>query len=154
MEGSEFKTYFQKFPCLLPHFLGVYSIDTMPRRMPIRSFFVTNLSKANTLGTHWIAVVKPSKGHLEIFDSLSFRPDLILPYLKFREKFTLEYNDTQVQSSESISCGKFVVTFCVERMLNLDLSFDMLLEEVFVENKEINEERVNDFCDKLTNETF
>jgi hypothetical protein len=149
MEGSEFQNYFNNLPFLLPHFLGVYSINTMPTRMPIRTFFVTNLSEADKVGTHWIAVIKPNKGHLEIFDSLSFRPNLVLPYLKFREKLSLEYNETQIQSNDSILCGKFVVTFCVERMLNLDLSLEMLLDDIFVLNKESNENTVSDFCDNL-----
>ena len=59
MEGFEFQIYFQHVPLILPHFLGVYSIDTMPRRMPVPSFYITNLSKAETAGTHWIAVTKP-----------------------------------------------------------------------------------------------
>jgi hypothetical protein len=149
MEGSEFELYFKNLPFLLPQFLGVYSINTMPTRMPNRTFFVTNLSEADKLGTHWIAVIKPNKGHLEIFDSLSFRPYLVIPYLKFREKLSLEYNETQVQSNDSILCGKFVVTFCVERMLNLDLSLEMLLDDIFVLNKDINEKTVTDFCDNL-----
>ena len=97
MEGFEFQIYFQHVPLILPHFLGVYSIDTMPRRMPVPSFYITNLSKAETAGTHWIAVTKPRKGHLEIFDSLGFRSDLILPFLNMREKIQLEYNVTQLQ---------------------------------------------------------
>lgn len=149
MDGSEFIQYFEKLPFLMAHFLGVYSIDTMPRRMPVKSFFITNLSKSIEPGTHWCAIIKPCKGHLEIFDSLSFRPHLILPYLNFREKLSLECNETQVQSNESILCGKFVITFCVERMLNLDLSFQMLLDDIFEINKEANEKIVTDFCDNL-----
>lgn len=149
MEASEFLTFFQNLPFLLPHFLGVFSINTMPTRMPVKSFFVTNLSKSDEPGSHWIALVKPCKGHLEIFDSLSFRPHLVVPYLKFREKLCLESNETQVQSNDSILCGKFVITFCVERMLNLDLSFRMLLDDVFELNKESNEKIVTDFCENL-----
>jgi len=152
MEGSEFEEYFQKFPCLMKHFLGVYSINTMPSRMKVRTFFVTNLSKVNTPGTHWVAVIKPCKGHLEIFDSLSFRPNLVLPFLKFNEKLCLESNETAVQSSSSTLCGKFVVTFCIERMMNLDLSFQMLLDDIFTINTEINEIKVTQFCDEVINE--
>jgi hypothetical protein len=149
MDGSEFPIYFQNLPFLLPHFLGVYSIDTMPRRTPIKSFFVTNLSKAQNIGSHWIAVTKPRKGHLEIFDSLGFRHDLVMPYLNFSEKLQLEYNETQLQSNDSILCGKFVITFCVERMMNLDLPLDMLLDDVFLLNKDSNDKIVSDFCDNL-----
>ena len=149
MEGSEFPIYFKNLPLLLPFFLGTFSIDTIPTHMRVRSFFITNLSKANTQGSHWIAVVKPHKGQLEIFDSLGFRPDLVLPYLNFSEKLKLEYNITQVQSDDSVLCGKFVITFCVERMMNLDLSLDMLLDDVFVLNKESNDQIVTDFCDNL-----
>lgn len=151
MEGSEFISYFENLPYLLPHFLGVFAINNMPKRMKNRTFFVTNLSEADKPGTHWIAVIKPEKGVLEIFDSLSFRPHLILPYLKFQEKLTVESNQTAVQSENSTLCGKFVITFCVERMQNLDVSFPMLLKDIFdVENKEKNDKIVTDFCDNLT----
>jgi hypothetical protein len=149
MEGSEFLIYFQNLPLLMPHFLGVYSIDTMPRRMKVRSFFITNLSKSHNEGTHWIAVIKPRKGHLEIFDSLSFRPDLVMPYLNFTENLKIDYNQSELQSNNSILCGKFVITFCVERMMNLDLSFNMLLDDVFLLNKESNDKIVTDFCEEL-----
>ena len=149
MEGSEFSIYFQHLSLILPHYLGVFSINTMPTRMPVRSFFITNLSKAEDVGSHWIGVLKPHKGHLEIFDSLGFRSNLVLPYLNFSEKLKLEYNETQVQSNNSVLCGKFVITFCVERMMNLDLSLDMLLDDVFLLNKECNDKIVTDFCDNL-----
>ena len=77
-----------------------------------------------------------------MFDSLGFRPDLIVPYLKFREKLSIDYNKTQVQSNESISCGKFVIYLCADRMLNMDLSFQMILEDIFVENTQVNEKNV------------
>lgn len=149
MEGSEFPIYFQNLPFILPHFLGVFSVDTIPQRLKVKSFFITNLSKSQDEGTHWIAVVKPRKGHLEVFDSLSFRPELVMPYLKFAENLKLEFNTTQVQSNESILCGKFVITFCVERMMNLDLTFNMLLDDVFSVNKTNNDKIVTDFCEEL-----
>lgn len=149
MEGSEFEKYFEKVPHLMSHFLGVFSINTIPSRMKVRTFFVTNLSKSDSIGSHWIAILKPCKGVIEIFDSLGFRPDLVLPFLKFREKLTIEFNETQVQSLLSISCGKFVVMMTVERMLNLDLSFEMIFHDIFTENTEINEKNVIAFCESI-----
>lgn len=149
MEGTEFDKYFSHLPFLLPHFLGVFSINTMPTRIKVRSFFITNLSESDKPGTHWIAIVKPKKGHVEIFDSLGFRPDLVYPFLRIREDVSYESNDVAFQSDNSTLCGKFVITFCVERMVNLDLSFKMICTDIFETNKECNDKIVTDFCENL-----
>ena len=149
MDGTEFIKYFTHLPVIVPHFLGVFSINNMPTRIKVRTFFITNLSEAHKPGTHWIAIVKPKKGLVEIFDSLGFRPDLVVPYLRIREKVCFETNETAFQSDSSLLCGKFVITFCAERMLNLDLSFNMLLTDIFETNKETNDKIVTDFCENL-----
>ena len=81
MEGTEFINYFAKIPVLLPYFIGVFSIDTMPRHLKNQCFFVTNLSQHNLPGTHWIALLC-LHNKLEIFFSLGNTWHIILPYLK------------------------------------------------------------------------
>ena len=54
MDGTEFINYFSKVPVMLPYFKGVFSIDTIPKNLKNKSFFVSNLSQHNLPGTHWI----------------------------------------------------------------------------------------------------
>ncbi len=70
MLGSEFIDYFNKLPILMPHFNGVYSINTIPHQMKDRTFSIINLDPKNKPGSHWFVIVKPERGKLEIFDSL------------------------------------------------------------------------------------
>ena len=85
MEGTEFINYFAKIPVILPYFKGVFSIDTMPKSLKNKCFFVTNLSPHKLPGTHWIGFLC-LQNILEIFCSLGNTWDLILPHLKFKKK--------------------------------------------------------------------
>ena len=86
MEGTEFINYFAKIPVILPYFKGVFSIDTMPKSLKNKCFFVTNLSPHTLPGTHWIAFLC-LQNILEIFCSLGNTWDLILPHLKLKKIF-------------------------------------------------------------------
>jgi hypothetical protein len=152
MLGSDFIEYFNKLPVLMPHFNGVYSIDTIPHRMKPRTFSIINLDPKNKPGSHWFVMVKPELGKIEIFDSLGVgsKIGLITENLKFRTKQDIICNETPFQSADSHSCGLFAIYFAVERMFNLDLPFLALLEDIFVINKlEKNENTVKQFCENL-----
>lgn len=149
MLGSEFEDYFKKIPTILPHFVGVYSIDTFPKKLKNRTFFITNLSKSNELGTHWITIIKSEPQLIEIFDSLGTKIELLKPYLKFHKKPVVIYNEGAFQLSTSASCGFFAIMFAVERCFNFDLKFKKLLAEIFSPNVEINEKLVKDFVTAL-----
>jgi len=151
MLGSDFIEYFNKLPTLLPHFNGVYSINTIPCRIKNRTFSIINVDPKNKPGSHWFVMVKPERGHLEIFDSLGVgsKISLITENLKFNQKLSIEYNETTFQSAESHSCGLFAIYFSVERMFNLDLPFHTLLEEIFENKLDNNEHIVKQFCENL-----
>lgn len=147
METSDFVIYFNKVPRLSEHFLGTFSSDKIPRVMKIKTFFVSNLDPSSLPGSHWIGFVKIIPGEIEIFDSLGFRSDLILPFLKFKNNHNLTFNKTPVQNFTSNLCGKFVVTFLIERMLNQSMSFHDIIEEIFSDNLKI----ISNFCSELMN---
>ena len=68
-------------------------------------------------------------------------------YCKFRGIKEIEFNETQFQSDFSDTCGLFTIYFIIERMFNLDLSFEELLFEIFdTENLDENEMKVKEFC--------
>jgi hypothetical protein len=151
MLGSEFIAYFSKLPILIPHFNGVYSINTIPCRIKDRTFSIINLDPKHKPGSHWFVMVKPERGNLEIFDSLGVgsKIGLITENLKFKQKLSIEYNETPFQSADSNSCGLFAIYFSIERMFNLDMPFHTLLEEIFENKVDENENTVNFFCKNL-----
>ena len=122
MESSEFISFFEKIPSILKYFLGVFSIDTIPKSMKLLSFFVCNLSKQSERGSHWIGFIKTRPNEIEIFDSLGSNWELINDNLNFKQKVKIFYNETAFQSKDSISCGKFVVTFLIERLSNIQVT--------------------------------
>ncbi len=74
---------------------------------------------------------------------------LITENLKFNQKLSIKYNETPFQSADSNSCVLFAIYFAVERMFNLDLPFHTLLEEIFENKQENNENTVKQFCENL-----
>ena len=149
MESSEFLSYFEKVPAILKYFMGVYSIDNIPRSMKILNFFVCNLSKQSERGTHWIGFIKSRKNEIEIFDSLGNNFNLINDNLNFRQNVKILYNETPFQGPQSISCGKFVIMYLIERLSNIQMSYKHLLTDIFKSDFESNEIIVNEFCSDL-----
>jgi len=150
METSEFSIYFKRVPYLSKHFSGTFPIDKIPDKIKKKTFFVCNLDPSFLNGSHWICFIRLSSDEIEIFDSLGFRPELVFPYLKFQKPFNIIFNTSPVQSKTSNQCGKFVITFIVERMLNQTMFFNDLVEEVFSKDLNKNDVIVNEFCNELT----
>lgn len=145
MLNSDIEHYFQQMPCLEKHFMGVYSIDNFPKKIKLRSFFVSNRSKSSEPGTHWISIVRSEPKTIEIFDSLGTKIDYLRPYLKFSNNPNILYNNAAFQTSTSSTCGLFAVMFLIERSFNFDLKYNALLAEIFDTSPEINEQIVVDF---------
>jgi hypothetical protein len=122
MQGLEFQSYFEKFPHLHKNFLGVFSIDTLPKRLKYRTFCICNTDTHNGSGKHWISFIKSDKETIECFDSLGItkeKKELLLKYCcQFKAKH-LHFNLNQFQKSDSITCGLYCVYFIVERLQNV-----------------------------------
>jgi len=149
MLSSEFKEYFEKFPCINDRFLGVFAINNFPRKIANRHFFICNLSKSDQMGTHWIALLKSEPQTIEIFDPLATKIDLLKPYINFRGSPTIYYNDGAFQLNTSTTCGMFCIMFIIERFQNFDLKYKQLLAEIFSIDPKINEKIVSDFITSL-----
>jgi hypothetical protein len=149
METSEFKTYFSKIPHLLNHFLGVFPIDKLPTSIRKKQFFVANLDPSYKEGSHWICFIRLNGIECEIFDSLGVQIDKIMPHILFNQRLTFTFNSTPVQALTSRLCGKFVVTFLIERMLNQTMDFNDLLEDIFSLKLDDNDVKVTEFCANL-----
>jgi hypothetical protein len=116
MQGSEFQTYFDKFPNLKKKFSGVFSIDTLPKRLKDRTFCICNTDTHNGVGKHWICFIKVEK-IVECFDSLgisSEKKTLLKEFCHFNAK-RINFNETQFQKNDSSTCGLFCIYFIIER---------------------------------------
>jgi hypothetical protein len=117
MQGNEFSTYFEKFSGFKKHFVGVFSIDTLPKTLKYRTFCICNTDTKDGPGKHWICFIKSEKLNVECFDSLGIsneKKDLLLKHCRFNAK-NVNFNLTQFQKSDSITCGLFCIYFIIER---------------------------------------
>ena len=154
MQGSEFHQYFDQFPFLKKHFVGVFSIDTLPKSLKYRHFCICNTDNSNGSGEHWFCFLRSGKSEIECFDSLginTLKRDILENSCRFRGIKELTFNETQVQDNNSSTCGYFSIYFLIERMHNLDLLFEDFLDDIFVEDLSKNEEIVQKFCRNIIN---
>ena len=151
MQSSDFNKYFDAVPIIKKHFIGVFSIDTLPRNIKFRKFCICNTDFQSGNGKHWICFVKTSKNCIELFDSLGVdeeRKQLITKFAQFNTQEII-FNETQFQSNTSSTCGLFVLYFLFERFFNLDITFENLLIDIFDTNQPKNEEKVIQFCEQI-----
>ena len=117
MQGLEFYNYFENFPELKKHFLGVFSIDTLPVAIKFRTFCICNTDVEQGLGKHWICFLRNEKSKIECFDSLGIsieKKALLLKFCKFNQK-SLIFNESKFQKDDTDSCGLFCIYFLFER---------------------------------------
>jgi len=148
MQADELRSFIDKIPPFKDHFVGIYSIDTLPSDLKNRTFLIFNSALHNERGQHWICLCNINK-KIEIFDSLGSsqeKVEAIKKFCKFKNKRQFKINDTPVQSLNSSSCGLFVLYFAINRFLNADLGFSALLNEIFTDNLDENEQLVDQFC--------
>ena len=149
MFSNEFEKKLSHFPNLNKHFGGVYSSDTIPLRIRQKSFIICNTDVQKGSGKHWYCILKSEANTLECFDSLGIdqaKKQFLKHSCHFPSIKKIRFNLTAVQSSDSSSCGLFVLYFLIHRFHNKDMSYDDLLNEIFVESKSTNEEKVALFC--------
>ena len=149
METSEFEIYLKKIPFLMKHFIGVFPIDKLPTNLKKKQFFVANTDPSYKNGSHWVAFIRLDTIECEVFDSLAQNLESFLPFFNFQQKLKFTYNSTPVQSITSKLCGKFVITFLIERMLNQTMEFEDLLESIFSSDLNENDSIVTNFCKSL-----
>lgn len=152
MLSTEFVQILEQFPNIKSHYAGCFSADTLPRGIETTHFAICNTDVSTGSGIHWFVLYKSSSSKLEAFDSLSFTDTKILflrQNCKFKGIKEIEFNETQFQSDTSTTCGKFVLYFIFMRLYNLDMSFKDLLNEIFVENQSINEQKIENFYSKV-----
>ena len=156
MLSDEILEFFATFPQLNRYFLGVFSIDTVPKKISINNFLICNTDTSKGTGIHWFALLRPTKNNLECLDSLgvSLEKQEILRAIKFSGVRKLKFNESQIQPDSSSMCGQFSIYFLFERLHNLDYKFNELVNELFSENLDENQKTVQCFFEDFKNGTF
>lgn len=155
MNSVDIKRVIESINSAKKYFTGVFSINTLPKKLSNPSFLICNFDIDSNPGSHWFCLFKTTKTQLECFDSLGLneeKQNLLDKYCQIRYISSLIYNQTQVQNNSTSTCGKFALYFAIHRLHNLDLSFTELLNEIFEENVENNESKVASFFDEMKNE--
>lgn len=152
MNGKELSDLVFQCEALINFFMGVCSIDTMPKCLKKRHFFICNLDINSSIGSHWICILRNDKNQLELFDSLGvteIKLEWFLKHCNIKKPNELLYNTSQIQSLYSNSCGKFVLYFIIKRLFNLDCSFENLLNHIFESTEDNNEIIVSQFINNF-----
>lgn len=156
MLSPEIVEFFKSFPELNRFFLGVFSIDTLPRKIALNHFLICNTDTSNGSGIHWFALFRSTKRNLECFDSLGVTNEKqeILRGINFVGVKKLKFNESQIQPDDSILCGQYSIYFLFERLHNLDYKFHDLVNELFSNNLETNQKTIECFFEDFYNGTF
>lgn len=157
MLSSEILHFFSKFTHLQKFFYGIFSSDLQPHFLKINYFMICNTSPSTSDSGHWYVIFRPSSDTIEYFDSLGVdqsKANKLKDHLKIRNLKEIEYNETPVQSSSSTTCGHFCLFFILERLHNLDYSFDQLVNEIFSDNISLNERVVTEFYKEYQDGNF
>lgn len=151
MQASELDNIVKKFPSISKNFVGVFSINTIPKFIKKNHFFICNTEPNTEPGQHWFTILKTEAKKFEYFDSLGVTSEKVETFKSiklFRPHSLIKYNETPFQMSTSLSCGLFVLYFIVQRMHNLDLGFSTFLDEIFETDCEKNENLVKIFAEQ------
>ena len=148
MLSSEFENHLTCFPQIQKRFQGIYSSDNLPKQIKKNSFIICNTDTSKGYGKHWYCIIKFEPSVLECFDSLGIdevKKKFLSDHFHLRHVSKIKFNVSQVQSSSSSTCGKFVLFFLINRFHNKDLNFSDLLNEIFTNSQSENEQKVESF---------
>lgn len=113
MYANEIRKILDRHPATRRYFIGCFAADEIRPHYSLYPYCcVVNMDCSGWEGSHWIAIFVRSKTAVEYYDSLGNWPP-ISPYIvAFLQKFSdIEYNNDQIQSERSKSCGKHAIFF-------------------------------------------
>jgi hypothetical protein len=148
MLGSAISSFFDGHDDVSFYFDGVFALNSFPKKLKKNHICIVNTSTTFEAGKHWICI-----GHydnqLQVFDSLGSSPDFINTHLHVNNVKKFKFNDTPVQSPDSVQCGEYCLYYVFCRVLNMDLTFEELLNAIFVADVNINEMIIKKFYDNF-----
>ena len=128
-------------------FLGVFSINQLPKRIPrVPLFFIINTNSDNLPGQHWKAIFISKTHHGEIFDSLASPTSLILEQWMNSHTRHWSISTLVLQNPLAPSCGGYVLYYVMTRLNHKSLK-DCI--KLFSENVFDNDRIVQLFIDSI-----
>lgn len=105
---------------------GVFSVDTLPRRVTLYpSAYICNTDTSHLPGSHWVVMWFKSSDYAEFFDSFgnaaSYYDYRLEDFLK-RNVRVYYHNIITVQSYDSINCGYFVLYYLLMKCKDVNIS--------------------------------
>lgn len=107
--------------CTQNIFLGIYSIDNLPKVNKYPSCLIFNTDPHDKPGQHWIAVIFYNTKKCEFYDPLGFPPNFYGIDDYFGNYSKLIYNKVQVQPFSSRKCGYYCFVFLLSRCRNKNI---------------------------------
>jgi hypothetical protein len=119
MNKFQINTLLSDYKC----FIGTFARDLLPTK-PIKELpcsLIINTDKSDKPGEHWIALYLDKNNCCEYFDSFGLPPSHIeiISFLKKNKIKKIIYNDNQIQSITSQTCGAYCVLFVKFKCFNL-----------------------------------
>ena len=97
-------------------FRGVFTRDTLPKRIRKHECGIVNLDTLGGKGTHWVCYFnKSNEKCVEYFDSYGLAPPEELEKYLFTSRKQITYNTTELQSRNSELCGYYCVYYIRRR---------------------------------------
>ena len=109
----------------IPHFRGVFLLDTLPKKPNKKECRIVNFDKSGGLGTHWVAWYKNGKTQI-YFDSYCVQPPNKCTYYLGK---SIRYNAGQVQPVGQVFCGHLCLYVLKE--LGAGHKFQKVLNKLF-----------------------
>lgn len=96
----------RKDPNIAPHWLGVFSLNTLPPPA-FPSCFIANTANAEESGEHWVAIYFTTENRAFYFCSFGQQPKP--EFCKYLKPFKWFRSNRQIQSYNSTCCGHYCI---------------------------------------------
>jgi hypothetical protein len=124
------------------NFVGVYSSDTLPRKVKAPIGLIVNTAPKTHPGEHWLAIFIDKSKIGYYFDSFGRQPNdhSILAFLR-RNCTKIHCNQRQIQHLNSTKCGQFSAVYlkfrfagCMSETFLSLFNHDLSLNEYIIES--------------------
>lgn len=131
-----------------PYFIGVFSRDTLPKKLKENENGIINLAKEEEPGTHWVCYYnRKDLKYVLYFDSYGLAPpEEVKKYLETSGK-RIQYNTGEIQALGTNLCGVYCIYLIKELNKGRDY-YDIIYDKFEPYPTKENEEDIRDITDK------
>ena len=111
MDSYEIARYMRLDEKIRDQFYGVYSLDLIPKKLPIPSLVIVNLDYSTDKGSHWVVLYRVNNEVVEHFDSAGKQPKRDIVNNLFSNALSYKYNNKRLQNYQTDTCGLFCLYY-------------------------------------------